>query len=137
MAAVGPAFAPVFAVLHAEVFPHEPWSEQSFATLLTQPGVLGFIDERGGFLLLRQVLDEAEILTIGTTMLRQGIATALLREGLDELATRNVGQLFLEVAARNAAARALSARFSFTQTGLRRGYYTDGDDALTLCLEIG
>ncbi|WP_298281673.1 GNAT family N-acetyltransferase [Acidocella sp.] len=137
MAPAGPAFAPVFAALHPQVFPHEPWDEPSFATLLAQPGVLGFIDPRGGFLLLRQVLDEAEILTIGATQPRRGIASALLREGLAALRARGVTALFLEVAARNAPARALYAGFGFVQAGLRRRYYTDGDDALTLRLEIG
>jgi ribosomal-protein-alanine N-acetyltransferase len=137
MALAGPAFAPVFAALHPRAFPHEPWDEPSFATLLAQPGVRGFIDERGGFLLTRQVLDEAEILTIGVTAPRQGIATALLREGLAALRAHGVAAVFLEVAADNAPARALYARFGFVQAGRRRRYYANGDDALTLRLEIG
>jgi ribosomal protein S18 acetylase RimI-like enzyme len=42
----------------------------------------------------------------------------------------------LEVAAENVAARALYAALGFTQTGLRKRYYPDGGDALTLCLRL-
>jgi [ribosomal protein S18]-alanine N-acetyltransferase len=40
--------------------------------------------------------------------------------------------MFLEVAAANAAARALYAAHGFTEVGLRRRYYGNGDDALML-----
>lgn len=134
---MSPAFAPVFAALHAQVFPHEPWSEASFATLLAQPGVLGFLDERGGFLLIRIVLDEAEILTIGSIAPRQGIATALLRQGLAQGAALGVKIIHLEVAEDNAPARALYAGLGFALTGRRKSYYASGADALTLALELG
>lgn len=128
----GPAYAPVLAALHAQAFPDEPWSPESFATLLAQPGVVGLLDERGGFLVLRLVLDEAEILTLGVTPKREGIATSLLNEAIERLRRRDIATLHLEVAAPNVAARALYEKAGFTQTGLRRRYYADGSDALTL-----
>lgn len=133
---MSPAYAPVFAALHAEAFPQEAWSEASFASLLAQPGVLGFLDERGGFLLLRIVLDEAEILTIGSVTRRQGIATALLREGLAQAAANGVKTIHLEVAADNLPARALYARLGFVLSGRRTAYYANGEDALTLSLVL-
>ena len=50
------------AALHASAFP-APWSAAVFADLLAQPGVLLGV-EPDGFILIRVVLDEAEILTL-------------------------------------------------------------------------
>jgi [ribosomal protein S18]-alanine N-acetyltransferase len=132
----GPAYAPVLAALHAQAFPDEPWSAESFDTLLAQPGVVGFLDERGGFLVLRLVLDEAEILTLGVIRKRDGIATHLLKEAIERLRRRDIAILHLEVAAPNLPARALYEKAGFTQSGLRRRYYADASDALTLLLRL-
>jgi len=131
---VSPAYAPVFAALHEQAFPREPWDEASFATLLDQPGMHGFLDERGGFLLLRIVLDEAEIITIGVTAPRQGIATVLLAQGIAAARAAGVKTIHLEVAEDNAPARALYAAQNFTQTGCRKSYYANGAAALTMRL---
>jgi ribosomal-protein-alanine N-acetyltransferase len=131
------AYAGVFAALHAVAFPHEPWDETSFATMLAQPNMHGFLDERGGFLLLRIVLDEAEIITIGATAPRQGIATTLLAQGIATARAAGVQKIHLEVAEDNAPARALYAAQNFTQTGRRRAYYANGAAALTLALDLG
>ncbi len=137
MIEAGPAYAPVLALLHAEAFPDEPWDEASFTTLLAQPGVIALLDESGGFLLLRLVLDEAEILTLGVTRKREGIATLLLGAGIEFARRRGIAVLHLEVAASNLPARALYEKTGFTQAGLRRRYYADGSDALTLSLTLG
>lgn len=134
--ACAPIYAPVFAALHARAFPHEPWDETAFASLLAQPGMHGFLDERGGFLLLRIVLDEAEIITIGTIAPRQGIATALLAQAIAAARAQGVRTLHLEVAEDNAAARALYAAHGFTRTGRRAAYYANGAAALTLALNL-
>ncbi len=132
----GPAYAAVLARLHAVAFPESPWDERSFTALLAQPGMLCLLDERGGFLLLRAVLDEAELLTIGVTTPRQGIGGSLLRQALRAAAWRGVQTIHLEVAVDNTAARALYASLGFAQTGIRKAYYPDGADALTLCLRL-
>ena len=128
----GLAYAPVLTALHAQAFPGEPWSPESFSSLLAQPGVVALLDERGGFLVLRLVLDEAEILTLGVIRKREGFATALLEAAIELLRRRDIATLHLEVAAPNVAARALYEKAGFIQTGLRRRYYADGSDALTL-----
>jgi [ribosomal protein S18]-alanine N-acetyltransferase len=130
-------FAPVFAMLHAQAFPHEPWDEAAFATMLAQPGMHPFLDERGGFLLLRIILDEAEIITIGVAAPRQGIASALMARGIEAARAVGVTKIHLEVAADNAPARALYAKQGFVQAGRRRAYYANGADALTLTLDLG
>jgi len=95
-----------------------------------------FIESRGGFLLLRTVLDEGEIITIGVTAPRQGIGRGLMLQAIGDAARRGIRKIHLEVAQQNTAARALYAALGFAQTGRRKAYYPDGSDALTLCLEL-
>ncbi|WP_297494879.1 GNAT family N-acetyltransferase [Acidocella sp.] len=134
---MSPAYAAAFAALHAGAFADAPWDEASFATMLAQPGMHGFLDERGGFLLLRIVLDEAEIITIGVTAPRQGIATTLLDRGIAACRAAGVTRIHLEVAERNTPARAFYAARGFISAGRRKSYYADGADALTLTLDLG
>lgn len=131
---VGPSHAAVLAMLHETVFPNAAWTESAFLGLLNQPGNVALLHKDGGFLILRVVLDEAEILTFGTTQKRQGIGGALLRVGWDNLKKANVRVLYLEVAAHNEAALAFYENFGFARIGRRKAYYEDGDDALMMCL---
>jgi ribosomal-protein-alanine N-acetyltransferase len=134
--ACGPAHAAILALLHAATFPEDPWTTASFATLLEQPGMFACIDERGGFLLLRIIADEAEIITLGATTKRLGIGRTLLETAIAQTRAAGAKKLHLEVAEQNTAARALYASAGFTQTGRRPAYYPDGSAALTLCLAI-
>ncbi len=136
IAEAGPAHAAALAAMHKVAFAHEPWNEAAFATLLCQPGVLALTHDANGFILLRAVLDEAEILTLGVLAKRQGIGTALLREGLRRLRAGGIGAVHLEVARGNAPARALYEKLGFMQCGLRKAYYDDGGDALMLRLDL-
>ncbi len=128
------AHAQVFVQMHAIAFPDDPWDSPSFSALLQQPGMRGWIDEHGGFLLVRVVLDEAEVITLGVMHPRQGIATHLLQAAIECL---GVAKIHLEVSQANTAALALYSRFGFTQSGRRKAYYPDGGDALTFTLELG
>jgi ribosomal-protein-alanine N-acetyltransferase len=123
------------AAIHAAAFPHDPWPASAFRSLLQQPGVAGFLDSRGGLVLFRCVADEAEILTIGAAVKRQGIGRALLTAAITQVKVLGVTTLHLEVAASNIAALDLYAALGFQQTGKRPNYYPDGD-ALILSLRI-
>ena len=78
-----------------------------------------------GFVLVRAVADEAEILTLAVapTHRQRGIAAALLREAITVLRPGGTKTLFLEVAADNTAALALYAGAGFSPSGRRVGYY--------------
>lgn len=135
MRAVSAGDVQALAGLHAACFPPaQAWSADAFARLLALPGVFGCLAEGGGFALLRAVLDEAEILTIAVVPAarRRGLGAALLSAGLAGAALRGARACFLEVAAGNAAARALYGAAGFAAIGRRRGYYEDGADALVL-----
>lgn len=128
--------AHVLAALHAASFP-DPWSAESFAVLLSQPGVAGWLADDPllgpphGLLLARAAADEAEILTLAVAPLarRGGAGSALVDEMLRVLKDGATRRVFLEVAANNAAALALYARKGFAPCGLRAGYYAGSIDA--------
>jgi len=146
----------VLAALHAESF-DEGWSAASFDTTLRMPGAYGFMavnrtdDEPLGFALFRAALfgdsvsgggGEAEVLTIATRPQArgQGVARALMAQGLDLAAELGVQTMFLEVAADNAAALSLYRSLGFEQTGRRKAYYARPGglrvDALVMACEV-
>lgn len=124
----GAEAAAVLAELHRLSF-DAPWTEQSFLSLVTLPGAVATIAEDRseplGFLLTRQAVDEAEIITIAIRpeARRRGVARALLDHQLAELLAGGVTQVFLEVAESNHPARALYESLGFREAGRRRGYY--------------
>ncbi len=137
MVQVSALHADALAVLHATSFP-QPWAEAEFAALLGQPGVAAWMWGHDGFILVRAVGDEAEILTLAVapTQRRKGVAGALLQEAARVLKHGGGQKLYLEVASDNAAALALYAKQGFAATGRRAGYYAHGADAVTMTLVL-
>ncbi len=132
--AAGPAHADVLAALHASAFADPTvsgpaWDAASFASLLALPGVEGWILMEGeaprALSLWRTVLDEAELLTVGTDAdaRGRGLGRTLLLAGLEHLSGLGVATAFLEVAVTNTAAIRLYASVGFIVTGRRKGYY--------------
>lgn len=133
------AHAAALAAIHAAAFPpRDAWGEDAIALQLALPGAFGLIDERGGMLLGRITVDEAEVLTLAVAPLerRQGIATGLLRATTERVRAHGGTAMFLEVAIGNAAALALYRREGFIEVGRRRHYYSDSSDALVLRMNL-
>lgn len=132
-----PQAAQQMASLHAQCF-DRPWPERDFASLMHLPGAAGFLmrddGQPVGFALLRQVADEAEILTIGILpgTRRSGAGRQLLDAVESALSGHGAVRIFLEVSVANTAARALYNRAGYSEIGQRRAYYADGTDALVL-----
>ena len=85
-----------------------------------------------GFVVAWVVADvEVQILEVATrpSMRRRGVASALVRAALD---LAPAAEARLECRASNAAARRLYAGLGFAETGARRRYYGDGEDAALL-----
>lgn len=127
------------AALHAGAF-DTPWSEAEFAALLGQAGVFA-ASEPGGIILIRQVADEAEILTLAVepASRRRGVGRRLISAAAQAAAQRGAVRLFLEVAVDNMAAIALYEGCGFGRLGVRRGYYArrgGAVDALVLGLDL-
>ncbi len=144
---IGPQSAQACAQIHAQSFAYS-WTATDFEALLAARDIVGEAalatawpgksPGLAGFILSRQVLDEAEILTIAVApeFRRKGIGSALLGVHLATLAAQGAKALFLEVEAGNQAALALYAQFDFRQIGARNAYYrkADGPPAAALVL---
>jgi len=124
---------PVLASIHAAAFTDpRPWSAAEFTTLLAGPGV--FLGAEGrGFVVGRVILDEAEVLTIAVSpeAQGQGLGQRLMAEFAAKAVARGAVRGYLEVAAHNAAARAVYARAGWAECGRRKGYYHLADGTPT------
>jgi len=143
----GPQDAAMLAALHARCF-DDPWGADFIARVLDSPGGTAIVarlrdnDAPVGFVLLRTVADEAELLSLGVVpeRRREGIAQRLVAACFDRCRVAGVRRLHLEVAEDNRAARTLYARASFLPAGRRKGYYARPGgtpaDALTLARDL-
>lgn len=117
-----------------------PWSRSMFASELAKPSALslGAVDESGtlvGYLILSRYVDAWHVMNVAVdgAHRRQGVASALLRQLLEDTSGDARRGYTLEVRVSNAGAIALYERFEFRPKGLRRGYYTDNrEDALIM-----
>lgn len=118
-----PGDGAILAGLHRRSF-DAPWDEAAFEALLRQQGVVG-IRHTDGFVLLRAIVDEAEILTLAVNpeARRSGLGLRLVEAAAQFAARMQAVRLFLEVAEDNTAARALYAKAGFTTEGRRKAYY--------------
>jgi ribosomal-protein-alanine N-acetyltransferase len=131
----GIAHAAAMAAIHHTAFPRgEAWRTDAIALQLALPGVIGWLDRRGGMILARVAADEVEVLTLAVAPAarRRGLGTRLLDAAMTLATSRGACTAFLEVSISNTAARTLYARAGFTPTGRRPRYYADGTDALVL-----
>ena len=128
----GPFDLTLLAELHAACFA-EHWDAPALASLLAMPGALAFLasgpigrdEEPLGFVLLRAIAGEAEIISIGVRpeARRRGIGRRLLEAALAAAAAGGAERLFLEVAADNYQALGLYLSHDFTEVGRRPNYY--------------
>ncbi|MDP9195604.1 MAG: ribosomal protein S18-alanine N-acetyltransferase [Pseudomonadota bacterium] len=132
---------PVIAEIMRQSLGPDAWTEKDVTEMLTQPGVLGWLAEEAGFILVRITEPEAEILSIGVTpsCQRRGLGKTLLGHALTACRNKHVEALFLEVAVDNAPALVFYRAAGFRKTGLRRAYYPRKEgpavDALTMRID--
>lgn len=131
-----PADAAEMARLHAGSFRRD-WSEDEIEALILDPTVTGFLARRAnlfgtrraiGFVLVRMVAGEGEILTIAVEAARrgQGHGRALMDAAIHTLRRAGASDLFLEVDEANTAALGLYRAYGFVEVGRRKGYYPAG-----------
>ncbi len=122
----------------------DPWTRALFAGALRAAGsrfdvVLGDDQALMGYIVARFAADEAEVLNLAVAPARRGAGVgALLLSGvMTEARDRRAATVHLDVRESNAAARALYARFGFTEVGRRRAYYREPvEDALVLRCDL-
>lgn len=125
-----------------------PWSESSLSDYLDgSPRKLaqGWLEsDLVGFALFSVIIDEAELLQVAVepSKRKQGIAEKLLQQSFQQLKTRGVSRILLEVRASNVTALKLYKRLGFCEDGIRKAYYppenmdTEREDAvlMSVCL---
>ncbi len=122
------------AAIHAACFPEEPWSAEAISTLAAGPGVFALTANAGaaaadpaalGFVMVRCIADECEILTlcVHPGQRRQGLGRALLLAAMARARALGAERVLLEVAEDNGAARALYGSLGFVEFSRRPDYY--------------
>lgn len=107
------------------------WDKKAFEALFKIAGTTSYIVEKNetpiGFVMLRKLHDEAEIITfcILPKWCNNGYATVLLEWVKDRLQQQAIKRVFLEVRQNNEAAIRLYNKCSFEQIGRREGYYSN------------
>ncbi|HML11323.1 MAG TPA: N-acetyltransferase [Stellaceae bacterium] len=133
------------AALHRACFPDDPWEAGALARIMALSGGFGWLafedDEPAGFILVRDLGNECEVLSLGVAprWRRRGIAQDLLQTATAEATRRDLRSVVLEVAVDNGAANDLYAGAGFTAVGRRARYYKRPDgrvDALILRLAL-
>ncbi|GAB5045946.1 ribosomal protein S18-alanine N-acetyltransferase [Thermodesulfovibrio sp. TK110] len=119
-----------------------PWSLKSFMSEFLNPQsilkVAEFNGEIAGYIVLRIILDEAELLSIAVKpkLRRKGIATELMRNVLDEI-KNFVKSCFLEVRVSNTQAISFYEKMGFKKVGVRKKYYVlPEEDAIIMKLDL-
>jgi ribosomal-protein-alanine N-acetyltransferase len=119
------------------------WNESEYERLLTgDPPRLALVIENDtvqGFLIAKPIGPEWELenIVVAGAAQRRGLASALLSHFLDVVKLQGGENVFLEVRASNAAARALYAKHGFSETGRRRHYYHDPEEDAVLYRKAG
>lgn len=124
----------------------EAWSKAQCLSVLALPGyrIVGVIAEECnlpqmllGFAIIRTIADESELLLLAVDpeKRRQGVASTLLMEWLNNCRSNAVARAFLEMRTDNDA-RSLYHRHGFSVIGVRQRYYRGSDgrlrDAVTM-----
>ena len=138
--------AGTLARLHAGAV-EDAWPEAAFDSLLSRAEVFVLLGARPtiaaaeGFVLVRTVAGEAEILTfcVSERARRCGLGMELLVGACEIARGRESTHMFLEVSEKNAAAKGLYQKIGFAAVGRRAAYYRQGSvaaDAIVMRKEL-
>lgn len=116
-----------------------PWLEQHFRDEINSANAfpLSAFDPDGrlvGFICPLQVLDEGHILDVAvdTECRGMGVGRLLVQRVLDDCRLNGASFVSLEVRVSNAGAIALYQQLGFVETGVRKRYYENGEDAVMM-----
>ncbi len=106
---------------------------------LNSSELFNLVDEEGrvqAFLFFRKSASEAWIMHWAVRQKGKGWGTKLMEEFLAEAPRRRIRTLGLEVRASNEAALKIYKKFLFKEIGQRKGYYSNGEDALVFLRDL-
>lgn len=113
------------------------WSEEDFLPEIKASYAFSIVytddtdDKILGYAVFHLLESDSELLSIATTSKaqRKGIGATLLDAGLQKLNFDNGDRCFLEVREGNVKAKRFYEQHGFKQYGIRKEYYSDGENA--------
>ncbi len=118
------------------------WNEKDITDMLnitgTEIALAEIAGEAVGFAIIRSIADQAELLTIATlpSQRRKYVAATVLKHAFTKAQSLGATSLFLEVAQSNSSAHKLYTKLGFFETGRRKAYYANGDDAIVMARSL-
>ncbi|RNC68775.1 MAG: ribosomal-protein-alanine N-acetyltransferase [Desulfuromonadales bacterium] len=120
-----------------------PWTRDHFTAELDSSRSFPFVactndGAIAGYICPTLVLDEGEILDVAVRRdcRGAGIGVKLVARAIAYLAERGATVVLLEVRVSNESAISLYRRFGFKESGRRKGYYENGEDAILMYYTI-
>ncbi len=122
-----------------------PWDEAHFAAELEKPysRVLVMTDDEtdsviAGYAVFWLMFDEAQLLNIAVDLPFRGlgVARALIRQLVSQAMKKEIRKVVLDVRKSNQAAIELYQSMKFTISQVRKRFYSDGEDAYTMVLDL-
>ena len=115
-----------------------PWSKKQLSESISNPNNLGYLllvqSKIIGYIIAMPSLDSADILNIAIhkDFKRKGYGSSLIDHLSMNLKQRDIKTLFLEVRKGNFAAIALYLSLGFEEISIRKNYYTNNSNQLSL-----
>ena len=130
--ALDPDVTPRRIALVAEQFHAKPLPREELNPKPVPGAILGFVVAS---LLPPQA--ELEIIAVAGQSQRKGLGSQLMRALADQMIEAGIAEILLEVRASNRPAIGLYSRFGFSQSGVRKSYYTDPiEDAALMAKQL-
>jgi ribosomal-protein-alanine N-acetyltransferase len=122
-----------------------PWDEAHFLAEMEKPysRVLVMTDDEtdsviAGYVVFWLMFDEAQILNIAVDLPFRGLglARALIRQVVSHAMKKDIRKVILDVRKSNQPAIQLYQSMKFTVAQVRKSFYSDGEDAYTMVLNL-
>ena len=116
----------------------DPWTEQDFLSGMESQFFYGILFEEAGqvcaYACEMVVFEDAEVLNVAVapSFRRQGLGEKLLLALEDFAKSKGAERLLLEVREGNSPARGLYEKQGFSAFGVRKNYYSDGENAIVM-----
>ena len=122
-----------------------PWTEEHFLAELTKPysHFLVLTDDEtdlevAGYIVFWTLFDEGQIMNVvvGTRFRGLGLAKTMIRKAASIAEKKGLKQIVLEVRKSNLPAVQLYQKLNFSITHIRKGFYSNGEDAYQMTLPL-